>query len=89
MLHEHERPILSLQKNILQISWNHTGICEPVIMCLKDLGFDAKFSPLNDIIVDNKKVSGDTQTKQDILLQHGTILLDVDVNKMFSVLKYF
>jgi lipoate-protein ligase A len=50
-------------------------ICEPVVMCLKGLGFDSKFSPLNDITVKNKKVSGNAQTRKDnVLLQHGTIL---------------
>jgi lipoate-protein ligase A len=63
-------------------------ICDPVVMCINKLGFDAKFAPLNDITVDNKKVSGNAQTrKKNVLLQHGTILLDVDVEKMFSVLK--
>lgn len=89
VLHEHELTYSFITKKYpTNIMESYELICEPVIMCLKDLGFDAKFSPLNDIIVDNKKVSGTAQTrKQDILLQHGTILLDVDVNKMFSVLK--
>src|ERR687895_127216 len=57
-------------------------------MCINKLGFNAKFAPLNDIIVNGKKVSGNAQTrKKDTLLQHGTILLDVNVEKMFSVLK--
>ena len=63
-------------------------ICDPVVMCINKLGFNAKFVPLNDITVNNKKVSGNAQTrKKNILLQHGTILLDVNIEKMFSVLK--
>ena len=63
-------------------------ICEPVVRSLKELGFEAKFSPLNDITVNNKKVSGNAQTRRNsVLLQHGTILLDIDIDKMFSVLK--
>ncbi len=63
-------------------------ICDPVVMCLNNLGFSAKYAPLNDIIVENKKVSGNAQTrKNNRLLQHGTILLDVNVDKMFSMLK--
>jgi lipoate---protein ligase len=63
-------------------------ICDPVVMCINKLGFNAKFVPLNDIIINNKKVSGNAQTrKKNTLLQHGTILLDVNVEKMFSVLK--
>jgi lipoate---protein ligase len=72
-------------KNIMK---SYNLICDPVVMCINKLGFNAKFAPLNDIIVDNKKVSGNAQTRRNnILMQHGTILLDVNVEKMFSVLK--
>ena len=72
-------------KNIME---SYKLICDPVVMCINKLGFNAKFAPLNDIIVDNKKVSGHAQTrKKNVLLQHGTILLDINVEKMFSVLK--
>jgi len=72
-------------KNIIE---SYNLICDPVVMCINKLGFNAKFAPLNDIIIDNKKVSGNAQTRnKNILLQHGTILLDVNVEKMFSVLK--
>jgi lipoate-protein ligase A len=55
---------------------------------LNNIGLNAKYAPLNDITVDNKKVSGNAQTrKNNTLLQHGTILLDVNVEKMFSLLK--
>ena len=71
--------------NILE---SYQLICEPVVLCLDRLGYSAKYVPLNDIVVDNKKVSGNAQTrKNNMLLQHGTILLDVDVEKMFSMLK--
>ena len=72
-------------KNIME---SYSLICDPVVMCINKLGFNAKFAPLNDIVVGNKKVSGNAQTrKKNTLLQHGTILLDVDVEKMFSVLR--
>jgi lipoate-protein ligase A len=72
-------------KNIME---SYNLICDPVVLCINKLGFNAKFAPLNDILVDNRKVSGNAQTrKKNILLQHGTILLDVDVEKMFFVLK--
>jgi lipoate---protein ligase len=72
-------------KNIME---SYNLICDIVIMCVNKLGFNAKFAPLNDIIVNGKKVSGNAQTrKKDTLLHHGTILLNVNVEKMFSVLK--
>jgi lipoate---protein ligase len=89
VLHEQELTYSFITKIFpADIIESYKSICEPVVMCLKNLGFDAKFSPLNDIIVKNKKVSGNAQTrKNQVLLQHGTILLDVDIDKMFSVLK--
>ena len=73
-------------QNILE---SYRMICDPIIICLNNLGFKKViFAPLNDIIVDDKKVSGNAQTrKEGILLQHGTILLNVDAEKMFTVLK--
>lgn len=72
-------------QNIME---SYSFICDAIVICINKFGFDAKFAPLNDIVVDGKKVSGNAQTrKKDNLLQHGTILLDVNVEKMFSVLK--
>lgn len=63
-------------------------ICNGIIKGLNKLGLDSKFKPINDIIVNEKKISGNAQTrKQGVILQHGTILMDVDVRKMFSLLK--
>jgi lipoate-protein ligase A len=63
-------------------------ICDAVILAINKLGFVSKFSPLNDITIDGKKVSGNAQTrKKNTLLQHGTILLNADIDKMFFVLK--
>jgi lipoate-protein ligase A len=71
-----------------KIMESYEEISEIVIVALKKLGLDAKFSPLNDVTVNGKKVCGNAQTrKNNALLQHGTILLKVDVEKMFSLLK--
>ena len=73
-------------QNILE---SYRLICDPIVSCLVSLGLnEPRFVPLNDVLVEGKKVSGNAQTrKEGILLQHGTILLDVDFEKMFSVLK--
>ncbi|MDQ4101577.1 MAG: lipoate--protein ligase family protein [Thermoproteota archaeon] len=89
VLHEFELTYSFVTKEYPQnIMESYRWICEAVVMSIKRLGFDASFVPLNDIIIANKKVSGNAQTrKKGVLLQHGTILLDIDVSKMFSVLK--
>jgi lipoate---protein ligase len=89
VLHEFELTYTFITKNYpTNILESYQFICEPVVLCLDRLGYSARYVPLNDIVVDNKKVSGNAQTrKNNILLQHGTILLDVDVEKTFSMLK--
>jgi lipoate-protein ligase A len=72
-------------KNILE---SYRRICGAVIKGLKQLWIESKYAPINDIIVNNKKISGNAQTRKlKTVLQHGTILMDVDVDKMFKLLK--
>ena len=62
-------------------------ICGWITDAFSLLGMKAEFKPINDIILNGKKVSGNAQTRRNgILLQHGTILYDLDVKKMFTVL---
>lgn len=66
---------------------SYRRICAGLVAGLKLLGVSAAFSPINDIVAAGKKVSGNAQTrKHGCLLQHGTLLLDVDVDRMFSFL---
>lgn len=63
-------------------------LTEPFVASLRELGLNAEFSPVNDITVDGKKISGNAQTRREgSLLQHGTILLKVDSSAMFKYLK--
>ncbi len=63
-------------------------ICGWICDSLSLLGIKSEFKPINDIISNGKKISGNAQTRrQGILLQHGTILYSVDVDRMFSILK--
>ena len=63
-------------------------ICTALAAGLQRLGVDARFSPLNDVVVNGKKISGSAQTRRrGYVLQHGTVLLDVDVARMFSLLR--
>ena len=74
-----------ISKNIMD---SYGRICGAVIKGLKQLNINSQYAPINDIITDGKKISGNAQTRKlKTVLQHGTVLLDVDVNKMFSVLR--
>jgi len=74
-----------IPKNLLK---SYGKICGAVMKGLNNLGIESKYVPINDIITGGKKISGNAQTrKAKTILQHGTVLIDVDVDKMFSVLK--
>lgn len=77
-------PASLFPKNIQE---SYKVICGWIVNGLKTLGMNAVFSPVNDILVEKKKISGSAQTRRNgILLQHGTVLYDLDLNTMFSVL---
>lgn len=59
-----------------------------LVNALKLIGIDASFEPINDVLVNGKKISGSAQSRrQGIFSQHGTLLYDIDRVRMFSVLK--
>ncbi|MBK5113835.1 MAG: lipoate--protein ligase family protein [Candidatus Heimdallarchaeota archaeon] len=71
------------------ISKIYEKICGGVVLGLEELGIDAEFKPINDINLksNGKKISGSALTrKSGVILQHGTILRKVNVEKMFSLL---
>jgi lipoate---protein ligase len=72
----------------LDILESYSRICSGLVAGLARLGVDARFAPVNDIEAGGKKLSGNAQTrKRGILLQHGTILLGLDLPLMFSLLR--
>jgi lipoate-protein ligase A len=77
-------PLEIFPKNIIE---SYRMICCRIAGGLKRLGITAEFRPVNDILVKNKKISGSAQTRRGgVLLQHGTLLYDLDLKTMFSVL---
>ena len=73
-----------LPENVLE---SCDKICSSIAHGLGYLGVNAKFAPLNDIVASGKKISGSAQTRRyGNVLQHGTILLDLNAELMFSLL---
>lgn len=63
-------------------------ICNSLITALKIYDIDAVYKPPNDILLNRKKISGSAQIiKENIVLIHGTILIDSDLELMNKVLK--
>jgi lipoate-protein ligase A len=70
------------------IADSYATICGGIVAALNDLGVNAGFKPINDIVVGDKKISGNAQTRRfGAIVQHGTVLMDADVRTMFKVLK--
>jgi lipoate---protein ligase len=93
VFHEHELTYsivipeshVEMPKNIMD---SYSRICGAIMKGLKNIGIDSTYHPINDILSNGKKISGNAQTrKYNTVLQHGTVLLDVDVEKMFSLLR--
>lgn len=63
-------------------------LCQPIIDALEILGLQGEFKPINDILVNGKKISGNAQTRRGgVVLHHGTLLYTLDLKTMFSILK--
>jgi lipoate-protein ligase A len=71
----------------------YNKICSGIIEAAKILGVNANFNPGNPrncptVAIDGKKISGSAQYhKSGVLLQHGTFLLDVELESMFTFLR--
>ena len=63
-------------------------ICSWIINALNDLGIKAALESKNDIVVGNKKISGNAAKAMEkgVYLQHGTLIYDVDFDAMPQVM---
>lgn len=70
----------------LDIIESYKQVCGVLIDALVHYGLNAAFRPINDVVVDNKKISGNAQTRwEGKLLQNGTLLLDFDIEEMLRI----
>jgi lipoate-protein ligase A len=73
---------------IKDINASYEKVCAGIIAGLSLLGIETRFVPINDIQAGDRKLSGNAQTRRSgCVLQHGTILLDNDVDLMFELLR--
>lgn len=67
---------------------SYEKVCRAVIRGLSILGIKAEYKPVNDILVGGKKISGSAQLRRGgVVLHHGTMLVDTDLESMAAVLK--
>jgi lipoate-protein ligase A len=61
--------------------------CSALVQALKTLGLMAEHKPPNDIVIEGRKVSGSAQTrKRGMVLVHGTLLMDTDLDRLIRIL---
>lgn len=66
---------------------NFALCCEPIIEYLKSLGIDASLSGRNDMVIGDKKFSGNAQcVHKGRLLHHGTLLFSGNIQTLTEVL---
>ncbi|WP_456421575.1 lipoate--protein ligase family protein [Thermococcus sp.] len=71
-----------------KIQESYRYLAGPLVDALKDLGLDAGFSGLNDIVVNGRKISGSAQTRRKgVILQHGTFMYSTRVEILGKVLR--
>jgi lipoyltransferase/lipoate-protein ligase len=71
-----------------EITKSYEKIGNAIIKGLKKIGIECRLAGINDILFNNKKISGNAQTRiNNTILQHGTILLDFDIDSMIKYLK--
>ena len=62
--------------------------CEPVVRTLATLGVKAEVNGRNDITIDGKKFSGNSQyIRQGRVMHHGTIMFDSDLSVVSEALR--
>ncbi|WMI82252.1 lipoate--protein ligase [Anaerotignum sp. MB30-C6] len=61
--------------------------CQPVASLLQELGVDAQVNGRNDITIDGKKFSGNSQyLKEGRIMHHGTLMFDSNLDVVAAVL---
>ncbi len=64
------------------------SFCAPIVSVLRSLGIEATLSGRNDLLVGDKKISGNAQhSAGGRVLHHGTLLYDSDLSVLSKVLR--
>lgn len=67
---------------------NLQAFCQPVVRTLKKIGIEAQASGRNDIAIDGKKFSGNSQyVKGGRIMHHGTLMFDSDLSVVGKALE--
>ena len=71
-------------ENILE---SYRMICSGIVEALRLFGLQAEFVPINDVLVEGKKISGSAQARiSGAVLQHGTLMYNTDLEMLARAL---
>ena len=82
--------ILSYERDdrLKDIRTSYNYILTKVIQAIRSIGKEAYIEPVSDIVICNKKVSGNAQMRKlNFFLHHGTLLYDFDLSRIPFYLK--
>ncbi|GAB4336332.1 MAG: lipoate--protein ligase [Calditrichia bacterium] len=66
---------------------NYKLFTDPVVAALRELGVEAELNGRNDIVVGNRKISGNAQfTTKDRMFSHGTLLFNSNLEHVVAAL---
>lgn len=72
----------------LDIQETFAKICSGIVYALEEFELQARFEPINDVVVNGKKISGSAQIrKKNAILQHGTVLYNTDIFTLGKLLR--
>lgn len=64
---------------------SYKKVCGIVVHALEKWELSGEFKPINDVLCNGKKISGSAQTRgENVLLQHGTLLVDFNIKEMMT-----
>ena len=91
VFHDYEGEIvysiaMPITKDFVDVAKSYERICSAIVAMLRKLGLNASFKPINDVVVQGKKVSGSAQARRGALLQHGTVMVSTRIEIMDQVL---
>jgi len=67
---------------------SYRRICGVLVRAIGKFGVKAEFKPVNDIIINGRKISGSAQARKGrALMQHGTLMYNTDIEVLANVLK--
>jgi len=72
----------------LDIQESYRVFLSGVIECLRNFGVNPSFDPPNSLLIKDRKISGNAQTrKKGMILHHGTLLINSNLSLLSEVLK--